>query len=255
MLVRFASLGSGSRGNGTLVAFGDTTLLIDCGFTLKEAWARLSRCGVDPSALTAILVTHEHADHASGVVALAHRFNTPVYLSYGTLRAMPNLEPALARPFNSDEVITIDDVKVRAVAVPHDAREPTQFVCGWRDTQKIGVITDVGHITRHVTDSFKGCTGLFMESNHDVDMLMRGDYPARLKRRIASDQGHLSNEQASRFLRALLHEGLTHVVVGHISEQNNSRAHLMRAFAPFEDRIGHLQFATQDTGSEWVSLD
>jgi phosphoribosyl 1,2-cyclic phosphodiesterase len=248
-----ASIGSGSRGNGTLVFFEDTCLLIDCGFSLKETQRRLTRCGVDPAELTAILVTHEHSDHASGVAALSHRFNTPVYLSYGSLRSMPDLDSALAKPFNSDETFAIDGVLVDAVAVPHDAREPTQFVLR-SCSQQIGVITDVGHITPHVIDRFRGCTGLFMESNHDTDMLMRGDYPARLKRRISGALGHLSNEQASEFLGAVVHDGLSHVVVGHISEQNNSRTLLEETFERFRPRVGVLQFATQDLGIEWAAV-
>lgn len=249
--VRLASIGSGSRGNGTLVSFEDTCLLIDCGFSLKETQRRLTRCGVDPAEITAILVTHEHSDHASGVAALSHRFNTPIYISYGSLRSMPDLDAALTKPFNSDETFAIDDVLVDAVAVPHDAREPTQFVMR-SCSQQIGVITDVGHITPHVIDRFRGCTGLFMESNHDADMLMRGDYPGRLKRRIGGSLGHLSNEQASEFLDAVVHDGLNHVVVGHISKENNSGTLLEETFERFRPRVGLLQFATQDLGVEWV---
>jgi len=252
--VRLASIGSGSRGNGTLVSFADTCLLIDCGFSLKETQRRLARCGVDPAEITAILVTHEHSDHASGVVTLSHKFNIPVYLSYGSLRSIPELDSALANPFNSDETFSIDGVIVDAVAVPHDAREPTQFVLR-SGSQQIGVITDIGHITPHVMDRFRGCTGLFMESNHDTNMLMRGDYPVRLKRRIGGSLGHLSNEQASEFLDAMAHDGLNHVVIGHISKENNCDTLLAETFERFRPRVGLLQFATQDLGTGWVVVD
>ena len=251
--LRLASIGSGSSGNGTLVACGDTCCLVDCGFSLKEAWARLARHGLEPEGLSALLVTHEHSDHAAGVVPLAHRFRIPVHLSHGTLRSLPGLDPDLARPFNSDAAFPIDGLTVQSVTVPHDAREPTQFVFRHRES-RVGVLTDVGHVSRHVTESFQGCTALFMESNHDVGMLMRGTYPPRLKRRIASDLGHLSNDQAADFLARVLHDGLTHVVVGHVSEQNNAQRHLDAAFAPFADRLTELRFATQREGVEWIEV-
>ena len=250
---RIASIGSGSSGNGTLVACGDACFLVDCGFPLKETWARLTRHGIAPERLAGILVTHEHSDHASGVVALAHRFRIPVHLSHGTLRSLQNLDPDLARPFNSDASFTVDGVTIQSVTVPHDAREPTQFVFS-RDGVRLGVLTDVGHVSRHVAASFQGCTALFMESNHDLGMLMRGDYPPRLKRRIAGDLGHLSNEQAADFLARVLHDGLTHVVVGHVSEQNNARRHLDAAFGPFAERLTELRFATQGEGVGWLEV-
>ena len=131
--------------------------------------------------------------------------------------------------------------------MPHDAREPTQFLFQQGDV-RVGVLTDVVHVSQHVADSFQGCTALFMETNHDAGMLWGGDYPQRLKRRIAGNLGHPSNEQAADFLARVLHEGLTHVVVGHVSEQNNARAHLDAAFGPFADRLTEPQFATQGDG-------
>ena len=251
--VRLASIGSGSSGNGTLVACGETCFLVDCGFALKETWARLTRHGIEPEGLAAILVTHEHSDHASGVVPLAHRFRIPVHLSHGTLKRLPELDPDLSHPFNSDAAFAIDGVTIQSVTVPHDAREPTQFIFS-RNGVRLGVLTDIGHVSRHVAASFQGCTALFMESNHDLGMLMRGDYPPRLKRRIAGDLGHLSNDQAADFLARVLHDGLTHVVVGHVSEQNNARRHLDAAFGPFADRLTELRFATQGEGVEWIEV-
>ena len=251
--LRIASIGSGSGGNGTLVAGGDAIVLIDCGFGLKDAWARLLRRGVSPEHLTAILVTHEHTDHISGVTALAHRFRKPVHLSHGTLRALPKLDAALARPFNSGATFALGTLSVRSVTVPHDAREPTQFVFRHGDAQ-LGVLTDTGAITPHVRAGFQGSTALFLESNHDRGMLLRGGYPPRLKRRIASDHGHLSNDQAAQFLREVMHDGLTHVIVGHVSEQNNSAACLEATFAPFREQLHALRFATQDEGLDWLDV-
>lgn len=251
--LRFASLGSGSGGNGTLVAYGDCLVLIDCGFGLKDAGARLTRLGVAPEQLTAILVTHEHTDHASGVSALAHRFQKPVYGAHGTLRALPKLDTALARPFLSGAEFPLGTATAQSVTVPHDAREPTQFVFRHGGAQ-LGVLTDAGTITPHIRERFRGCTALFLESNHDRAMLLQGDYPARLKRRITGDHGHLSNEQAAEFLGDVMHPGLSQVVVGHISRQNNSPERLEAAFAPFRERLRELRFATQDAGMGWVEV-
>ena len=251
--LRFASLGSGSGGNGTLVAYGDSLVLIDCGFGLKDAWARLTRLGVAPEQLTAIFVTHEHTDHASGVTALAHRFRKPVHLSHGTLRALPKLDPALAHPFLSGAQFLLGEASVQAVTVPHDAREPTQFVFRHEGAQ-LGVLTDTGAITPHIRECFQGCTALFLESNHDRGMLFSGDYPLRLKRRIASDHGHLSNEQAAEFLSELTRHGLSQAVIGHVSQQNNSAERLTAVFAPFRERLRELRFAEQDAGMGWMEV-
>lgn len=249
-MTAFASLGSGSRGNGTLVRLGDELILVDCGFTLKQAERRLARLDVRPGDLTAILVTHEHSDHVGGVAALAHRYAIPVYASYGTLRAAPGL---VGREFDSHQPFNVGAVTVNPVIVPHDAREPTQFTFEHAGV-RLGVVSDLGHVTPFVCEQFSGCTGLFMESNYDPRMLLNGRYPESVKRRIAGNLGHLSNEQAAGFLAAVAHDGLQ-VVVGHVSEQNNHPEHLDAAFEGLRDRVGSLDFATQQDGIDWVSLE
>lgn len=242
----FASLGSGSRGNGTLVRLGSQLLLVDCGFTVKQAERRMARLGVRPGDLDAILVTHEHADHVGGVAQLAHKYAVPVFASYGTLRSSRDL---IGQPFDGDVQFSIGEVTVDPVRVPHDAREPTQFVFS-HGAEKVGVLSDLGTVTPHVVRQFSGCTELLMEANHDRGMLLRGSYPQRLKRRIASDHGHLSNEQAHALLARLAHPQLT-VVIGHTSEENNDRDELRGQFAALAGRVGALGYATQDDGVEW----
>lgn len=251
--MRIASLGSGSDGNGTLLAWGGELFLIDCGFGPRAACARLARCGVGAGDIAAILVTHEHSDHASGVSALARRFGTPVWGSHGTLRAMPQLPAQLARPFNSGETIARGDLSIDTVTVPHDAREPTQFVFR-QGGVRVGLLTDAGCATPHIVERFQGCAALFLESNHDRGMLLRGDYPLRLKRRIASDHGHLSNEQAADLLAQTMHNGLKQVIVGHISHRNNSQERVAAAFAPFGAQLQTLRFATQEEGLGWMEV-
>jgi phosphoribosyl 1,2-cyclic phosphodiesterase len=243
-----ASLGSGSRGNGTLVALGSSRLLVDCGFTLRQTRARLARLGLVPEQLTAILVTHEHADHVQGVLPLARRFGLPVYTSYGTRRGVADWRGIDVRTFDSHAPFQLGGVRVTPVPVPHDAREPTQFVFDVGGV-RLGVLTDLGHVTRHVEAVYRHCDALLVEANHDREMLWRGDYPLHLKRRIASPLGHLANEQTVALLRELGRLSSRHVVVGHISEQNNDGARIAAAFAGLD-----VRFASQDDGFGWLSL-
>lgn len=252
-MTRLASLGSGSRGNGTLVELGGELLLIDCGFTLKQAEARLARLGVRPAELTAVLVTHEHSDHMSGVAALAHKYALPVFGTYGTLNSRAARQASVVgRVVDPFQAFQIGAVTVQPVVVPHDAREPTQFVFR-HDDLRVGVISDLGHVTPYVVEHYQGLDLLLMESNHDRDMLLRGRYPESVKRRIASSLGHLSNEQAAGFLEQVCHPGLR-VVVGHVSEENNHADLLVGAFEPLQGVVAGLGFATQDEGADWLEL-
>lgn len=249
-MTSFASLGSGSRGNGTLVEIGGELILVDCGFTRKQAERRLARLDVRPGDISAILVTHEHSDHASGVAALSHRYAIPVYASYGTLKSTAGL---VGEVFDSHEPFRIGNVTVSPVIVPHDAREPTQFLFE-HDQVRLGVVSDLGHVTPFVCEQYSGCQALMMESNYDPAMLMNGRYPESVKRRIAGNLGHLSNEQAASFLDLVAHDDLQ-VVVGHVSEQNNHPELLEQAFEPLKERVSALSFATQSDGADWVDVD
>jgi phosphoribosyl 1,2-cyclic phosphodiesterase len=249
-LTAFASLGSGSRGNGTLVDIGGELILVDCGFTLKQAEARCRRLDVRPGDLSAILVTHEHSDHIGGVAALSHKYAIPVYASFGTLKAARH--EIIGCPINSHNVFNVGEVAVVPVVVPHDAREPTQFVFQHRQT-RVGVISDLGQITPFVAEQYQGCCGLMMESNHDRAMLNSGRYPESVKRRIGGDLGHLSNEQAAGFLDLVKHR-TQRVVVGHVSEQNNHPDLLEQTFARFRAEVAELTFATQGSGAGWVEI-
>jgi len=251
--VRFASLGSGSEGNGLLVEAGATRVLIDCGFGPREAIERLQRAGVEPETLTAILVTHEHGDHIGGVAAFASRFGTDVWLSFGTLTMVAEsfAELPCVRSFDSHEVLAIGDIEVRPFPVPHDAREPVQFVCSdgrWR----LGVLTDLGMSTVHVEESLSGCDALVIECNHDLDMLAAGDYPFSLKQRIAGRFGHLDNRAAAELLARIDTTRLKHLIAAHLSRQNNrpelARAALAGALNCDAEWIG---VADQDVGFAW----
>jgi phosphoribosyl 1,2-cyclic phosphodiesterase len=251
--VRFACLGSGSEGNGLLVEAGATRVLIDCGFGIRDTVARLARIGVAPETVTAIIVTHEHSDHVGGVAAFAARYQTPVWLTFGTLSAVADRFAGLPRVygFDTDDAFAIDAIEVRPFPVPHDAREPVQFVCGdgqWR----LGVLTDLGVSTVHVEASLSGCDALVLECNHDSGMLANGHYPYALKQRIAGRFGHLDNDAAGVLLSRLDNSKLKHVFAAHLSQHNNlpdlARAALATALGCSLDWIG---IAEQHDGFGW----
>jgi phosphoribosyl 1,2-cyclic phosphodiesterase len=251
--MRFASLGSGSEGNGLVVEAGDTRVLIDCGFAVKDTVARLQRLGIEPESISAILVTHEHADHIGGVAAFAARYGTPVWLTFGTLQTMGERLARLERiyGFDSHETFALGALEVRPFPVPHDAREPVQFVVG-DGVHRLGVLTDIGVSTPYVEISLSGCDALVLECNHDLGMLDSGDYPWPLKQRIASRYGHLHNEAAAALLAALDTSRLKHIVAAHLSKQNNTpdkaRAALAKTLNCTPDWIG---IADQDDGFGW----
>lgn len=220
--MRFALLGSGSKGNATLIEEHGTCLLLDCGFTLRETEQRLSRLDRSPAQLSGILVTHEHQDHLGGVGPLARKYGIPVWLSNGTLRAASHRLGRLpdCRLFNSHTDFAIKDLLVHPFPVPHDAREPCQFVFA-NGQHRLGVLTDTGRATSHIARQLDGCDALILESNHDSQMLRDGPYPPSLQARVAGGLGHLSNDQAANLLGELEHGKLQHLVAAHLSEQNN----------------------------------
>lgn len=252
--MRFASLGSGSKGNGTLVAAGDTLLLVDCGFGRRDAEQRLARLGVSPDALDAILVTHEHGDHAGGVASLSRHYRIPVFLTHGTA-ATGKVDGAHQQVcVNAGDAFTVGDIAVRTVPVPHDAREPIQFRLSANDVC-LGILTDLGSITAHVVTAYSGCTALLLEFNHDLQMLQQGSYPAPLKRRVASDYGHLNNRQAAELLAAMDNSALRLLAVGHISEQNNSPEQALNALASVAHaHAAEVFVASQQEGFDWLDL-
>lgn len=251
--LRFASLGSGSRGNATLVEWAEGALLVDCGFTVKETEARLARLGKTPRDLSAVLVTHEHSDHIKGVAPLARRYDLPVYMTPGTwqsrdLGALPGLQL-----IQSYQAFVLSGLQIFPIAVPHDAREPAQFVFEYQGL-RLGILTDLGSITPQLEASYQACDGLVLEANHDPAMLASGPYPYSLKQRVGGQWGHLSNQQAAGFLQRMDRQRLQHLVVAHISQKNNSVAAAQATLAPVLQEIKQVTFACQDQGFDWLAL-
>lgn len=253
--MRFASLGSGSRGNALLVEAGNTRVLVDAGFGPREMSRRLERLGLAADGVDAVLVTHEHSDHIGGVFACARRFGWPVMLTHGTLAACSG-DGADARItiIDSHQSLSVGDICVHPFPVPHDAREPVQFVLA-DGAKRLGVLTDAGHVTPHMVAMLDACDALVLECNHDAQMLQAGTYPPALKRRIGGLWGHLDNAAAASLLSRVGHSSLRHVVAAHISAENNSpglaRAALSAALDCEQDWIG---VATQDGGFAWRDL-
>jgi phosphoribosyl 1,2-cyclic phosphodiesterase len=251
--LRFASLGSGSRGNCTLVEWGQHALLVDCGFSVKETERRLLRLGKTGDALTAILVTHEHSDHIKGVAALARRYNLPVYITPGTYNSRDMGDLPSLNLIHAYEPFYINELYVTPVAVPHDAREPAQFVFEYAGL-RLGIVTDLCSITAHVEASYQTCDAILLEANHDPAMLAGGSYPPSLKQRVGGQWGHLSNQQAAGFLQRLDTQRLQHLVVAHISLNNNSLDLAQAALAPVTQQIKQVTYACQDEGFGWLSI-
>ena len=254
-MLRFASLASGSKGNCLVAEVGGTRLLIDCGLNLRDTERRLARLNLMPSEIDGILVTHEHGDHACGAFDFAAAHGTTVYLTHGTLGALRAegrlIEGVRVSLISSKDVFSVNGMEVRPFTVPHDAREPVQFVLS-DGAARLGVLTDLGASTAHVEQTLSGCDALVLECNYDVEMLRSGAYPKWLKERIAGPFGHLDNTQSERLLGALDCSRLKHVICAHLSQQNNrpelARAALARAMGCEESWIG---LATQDDGFGW----
>lgn len=253
--MRFASLGSGSRGNSLVVEVGRTRVLVDAGFGPRETGKRLARLGVAPDGIDAVLVTHEHSDHIGGAYACASRFGWRMLTTAGTLAAWGRGDAGLGcEVIDSHSGFALGDMAVEPFPVPHDAREPVQFVLG-DGSRRLGVLTDAGHVTPHMVAMLDGCDAIVLECNHDLAMLAAGSYPQGLKRRIAGPHGHLDNDAAGSLLARINKTHLRHVIAAHLSEENNSpelaRAALSRALVCEASWVG---VATQAVGFDWREI-
>jgi len=254
-LLRFASLASGSGGNCLVADADGTRVLIDCGLSLTETERRLARLDLAPADIRALLVTHEHGDHAGCVFEFAAAHGALVYLTHGSLAALRAegrvLDGVKTVTISSRQAFFVDGLQVQPFTVPHDAREPVQYVVS-DGNARLGVLTDIGVGTAHVERSLSGLDALVLECNYDRDMLWAGAYPKWLKERIAGPFGHLDNRDSARLLGALDRSRLKHVIGAHLSQSNNrpelARAALAGALGCEASWVG---VASQDDGFGW----
>ncbi len=221
MSVRVCVLGSGSRGNSTLVATEKTRLLIDAGLSRKDTYARLAAVGERAEGFHALVISHEHSDHISGLRLLALDLKVPVYISPATRQTIAwDSKMSAFEHFTPGEKFTIGDILITPFSVPHDAVDPVAFAFEAQGI-RIGVVTDLGYIPEVVKQRVRGCQCLVFESNHDLEMLKVGPYPWHLKQRLMSRHGHLSNRATAEFLSEGFDGEAQVLVLAHLSEVNN----------------------------------
>lgn len=242
-------LGSGSAGNAVLVESGDTRILIDAGFPVRELAARLAAIGVRGESIASAIVTHEHTDHVRGVCAAARRWQWSVYASTGTIAGYPLLREICARPFAAGDALDLGDLAVQTVRTPHDGTEPVAVLATARSSgARAGIVYDLGHVPASYRSTFERVDILVLESNHDEGMLRAGPYPPAVQARIAGAFGHLSNRRSGAFARDCVHAGLSHLVLAHLSERCNqpeiALASMREAVRPVRFR-GALHAASQ----------
>lgn len=224
--MRLCSIASGSSGNCVYVGSDATHLLIDTGISGKRIEEGVAELGLKLSEIDGIFITHEHADHISGLGVIARKYGLPVYGTKGTLAAIRQtaslgiIDEELFHCINPDEKCTVKDMTLYPIRTSHDAAEPVAYRIG-HDKQRIAVITDLGCYNDYTVECLRNLDVLYLEANHDIHMLQAGPYPYYLKQRILGEKGHLSNESAGKLLSRLLHDKMRAVILGHLSKENN----------------------------------
>ncbi|MDE5717221.1 MAG: MBL fold metallo-hydrolase [Lachnospiraceae bacterium] len=265
--MRLCSIASGSSGNCVYVGSDTTHLLMDVGISGKRTEAGLAELGLTMKDIDGICITHEHADHISGLGVLSRKYGVPVYATRGTLEAIRNstslgkIDESLFRVITPDERCTIKDISLYPVRTSHDAADPVAYRIDY-DGRRIGLITDLGCYNDYTVECLRNLDLLYLEANHDVHMLQVGPYPYYLKQRILGERGHLSNESAGKLLSRLLHDNMQAIVLGHLSKENNLpelayesvRVEVTMSDTEYSGNDFPLYVAKRDTVSEVIEV-
>ncbi len=231
MSLFIASLNSGSNGNCYYIGSSHDAVLIDVGISCRETEKRMKALGLNIKNVRAIFVSHEHGDHIKGVSTLANKYSLPVYITGKTALQGPRLIRHLSRSFIANETVQTGDLTIIPFRKQHDAADPHSFVIESKGT-RIGVFTDIGEVCSEVIRYFGTCHAAFLEANYDEKMLEQGRYPIHLKNRIRGGHGHLSNRQALELFLQHRSPQLSHLLLSHLSKENNSPELAMELFAP-----------------------
>ena len=258
--MRITPLASGSAGNATLVEAGGTRLLVDAGLHCADLAERIERTGRRPRDIDAILLTHRHKDHIRGATDFARTYRARVHAVRRTMRSIGSqTRKRLQKVFADTEhsFVIGDDLRIWPVIVRHDAPNPRAFLIESRDGYRYGHATDLGCTEGNIGELLTACDGLYLEFNHDRDMLLASDYAVRLKQRIDSDDGHLNNGQSAELLARLRHPRLRHLWLAHLSKKNNrpelALAQARRALGDDAERV-QMHVAQQDAPGDTVDL-
>lgn len=224
--MRLCSIASGSSGNCIYVGSETTHLLVDVGISGKRTENGLNQLGITAGDLDGILITHEHTDHISGLGVMARKYGLPIYATPGTIAAiratggLGKIDSSLFHEVKEDVKLTIKDLTVNPMRISHDAAQPVAYRISY-GSRRVGICTDLGIFNDYTVECLKGMDAVLIEANHDVNMLQVGPYPYYLKQRILGERGHLSNENSGKLLSRILHDGMEHIILGHLSKENN----------------------------------
>lgn len=228
--LRLHVLGSGSKGNCSIVEGPEGLVMIDEGLSRKAALERMAQLGLDPNEVCALILTHEHSDHTNGLPVWFKKYPCPIYASEGTVEARSKICDLPHEVFAPGDTLSLAGMRVRTFSISHDVTNPVGLAFS-TDTDQVGYVTDTGYLPAEAADVLRGSRILALESNHDVHMLKTGDYPAMLQERILSDRGHLSNDQAAQAAQELVTLRTEALVAMHISQENNRPSIAIRSLA------------------------
>ncbi len=252
-MLEICSIASGSNGNCYYIGNHTDAVLVDAGISTKQILLRMAERNLDPRKIKALFITHEHSDHMRGARVLAKRLQIPVFMTAKTFNtSYKNLRPYYPTFFKPDDTIKVGGFTVHPILKNHDAAEPCSFRVQYGD-RNVGIFTDIGAACDNVRSHLTQCDGLFLESNYDERMLWDGHYPWHLKRRVASEQGHLSNDQAFELLSQHAGENLKCVFLSHLSKENNTPEKAFETMQTLTERF-EIRLASRYEASEIFHL-